>query len=73
LVEERNFAEFFNDCACDDFRKHHKPGLRVQGHGGVVLEQTSAISSADPGTADEGVTAVESDSWLDDDGSRRVD
>jgi hypothetical protein len=36
------------------------------------LEGSSAISSADPGAEDEGVTAVESDGWLDEDGSRRV-
>jgi hypothetical protein len=38
----------------------------------VALEGPSAVSDANPGTEDEGVTAVESGSWLDDDGSRRV-
>jgi hypothetical protein len=31
------------------------------------LEELSAISSADPGAEDEGVTAVEGDGWLDED------
>jgi hypothetical protein len=38
----------------------------------VALEGPSAVSDANPGTEDEGVAAVESGSWLDDDGSRRV-
>jgi hypothetical protein len=36
------------------------------------LEGSSAISGADPGAEDEGVAALEGDSWLDEDGSRRV-
>jgi hypothetical protein len=36
------------------------------------LEGSSAVSSADPGAEDKGVAAVESDGWLDEDGSRRV-
>jgi hypothetical protein len=36
------------------------------------LEGSSTVSSADPGAEDEGVAAVEGDSWLDEDGSRRV-
>jgi hypothetical protein len=36
------------------------------------LERSSAISSPDPGTEDEGFAAVEGDGWLDVDGSRRV-
>jgi hypothetical protein len=36
------------------------------------LEGPSAVSSADPGAEDEGVTAVEGDGWFDVDGSRRV-
>jgi hypothetical protein len=36
------------------------------------LERSSAISSADPVAEDEGVAAVEGDSWLDVDRSRRV-
>jgi hypothetical protein len=36
------------------------------------LKGPSAVSSADPGAEDEGVAAVEGDSWLDEDESRRV-
>jgi hypothetical protein len=36
------------------------------------LQGSGAVSSADPGAEDEGVTAVEGDGWLDEDGSRRV-
>jgi hypothetical protein len=36
------------------------------------LEGSSALSSADPGAEDEGVAAVEGNSWLDEDGSRLV-
>jgi hypothetical protein len=38
----------------------------------VALEGARAISSADPGAEDEGVAAIEGDSWLEVDGSRRV-
>jgi hypothetical protein len=38
----------------------------------VALEGPNAVSNADQGTEDEGVAAVESGGWLDDDGSRRV-
>jgi hypothetical protein len=36
------------------------------------LEGSGAISSADLGPEDEGVAAVEGDSWLDEDRNRRV-
>jgi hypothetical protein len=36
------------------------------------LEGSSAVSGADPGAEDEGVAALEGDSWLDEYGSRRV-
>jgi hypothetical protein len=72
LVVEQNFTEFLSECARDNFRKRHEPGLRVRGNGEVALEGSSAVSNIDPGAKDEGVTAVESGSWLDDDGSRRV-
>jgi hypothetical protein len=72
LVEKRNFAEFAGEFARDYFRKCHEAGLRVGRHGEVALEGPGAVSSADPGTEDEGVTAVEGDSWLDVDESRRV-
>jgi hypothetical protein len=72
LVEKRNFAEFAGEFARDYFRKCHEAGLRVGWHGEAVLEGSGAVSSADPGTEDEGVTAVEGDGWLDVDGSHRV-
>jgi hypothetical protein len=65
LVVERNFAEFFGEHASNDFGKHHESTLRVRGCGEVALERASAIRSANPGAEDEGVTAVESDGWLD--------
>jgi hypothetical protein len=32
-----------------------------------VLESSSAVNGADPGLEDEGIAAVEGDSWLDED------
>jgi hypothetical protein len=72
LVEKRNFAEFADEFARDYFGKWHEAGLRVGRHGEAALEGSGAVSSADPGTEDEGVAAVEGDGWLDVDGSRRV-
>jgi hypothetical protein len=72
LVEKRNFAEFAGEFARDYFGKCHEAGLRVGRHGEAALEGSSVVSSADPCTEDEGVTAVEGDGWLDVDGSRRV-
>jgi hypothetical protein len=72
LVKKRNFAEFANEFARDYFGKCHEAGLRVGRHGEAALEGSGAVSSANPGTEDEGVTAVEGDGWLDVDGSRRV-
>jgi hypothetical protein len=72
LVEERNFAELDGEFARDYFGKRPEAGLRVGRHGEVALEGSSAVSSADPGTEDEGVAAVEGDGWLDADRSRRV-
>jgi hypothetical protein len=72
LVEKRNFAKFAGEFARDYFRKCHKAGLRIGRHGEATLEGPSAVSSADPGSEDEGVTVVEGDGWLDVDGSRRV-
>jgi hypothetical protein len=40
---------------------------RVGSHGEAALERSSAVSSAHPGPEDEGVAAVESDDWLDED------
>jgi hypothetical protein len=72
LVVERNFAKLSGETARDYFGKHHEPSLRVGRHGEATLEGFSAVSSADPGAEDKGVAAVESDGWLDEDGSRRV-
>jgi hypothetical protein len=72
LVVERNFAEFSGEIARDYFGKRHEPILRVGRHGEAALEGPSAASSADPGAEDEGVTVVEGDGWLDEDGSRQV-
>jgi hypothetical protein len=72
LVEKRNFAELAGEFARDYFGKRHEAGLRVGPHGEAALEGPSAVSSADPGAEDEGVTAVEGDGWLDVDRSRRV-
>jgi hypothetical protein len=72
LVVERNFTEFSGEIARDYFRKRHEPSLQVGRHGEAALEGSSAVSGADPGAEDEGVAALEGDSWLDVDGSRRV-
>jgi hypothetical protein len=72
FVEKRNFAEFTGEFARDYFGKCHEAGLRVGRHGEAALEGSGAVSSANQGTAGEGVTAVEGDGWLDVDRSRRV-
>jgi hypothetical protein len=72
LVEERNFAEFAGEFACDYFGKCHKAGLRVGRHGEATLEGSSAVSGANLGAEDEGVAAIEGNGWLDVDVSRRV-
>jgi hypothetical protein len=72
LVEKRNFAELAGEFARDYFGKRHKADLRVGRRGEASLEGSSAVSSADPGTEDEGVAAVEGDGRLDVDWSRRV-
>jgi hypothetical protein len=72
VVEERNFTELAGEFACDDLGKRHEACPRVGLHGQAALEGARAISSADPGAEDEGVAAVEGDSWLDVNGSRRV-
>jgi hypothetical protein len=58
LVEKRNFAELAGEFTRDYFGKRHEAGLRVERHGEVALEGSSAISSADPGAEDEGVAAL---------------
>jgi hypothetical protein len=72
LIDERNFAKLASEFACDYFGKCHEAGLWVGRHGDAALEGPSAVSSADPGAEDEGVTAVEGDGWFDVDGSRQV-
>jgi hypothetical protein len=72
LVVERNFAEFSGEFARDHFRKCHVPSARVGSYGEAALERSGTVSSADPGPEDEGVAAVEGNSWLDGDRSRRV-
>jgi hypothetical protein len=67
LVVERNFAEFSGEIARDYFGKRHEPGLWVRRHGEAALEGFGVVSSADPGAEDEGVAAIEGDSWLDED------
>jgi hypothetical protein len=67
LVVERNFAELSGEIARDYFGKRREPSLWVGRHGEVVLEGSGAVSSAYPGTEDEGVAAVEGDGWLDED------
>jgi hypothetical protein len=65
LVVERNFAKFSGEVARDHFGKRHEPGARVGSHGEAALERSSAVSGASPGPEDEGVAAVEGDTWLD--------
>jgi hypothetical protein len=72
LVVERNFAEFSGEITRDYFSKRHEASVRVGRHGEAALERSVAVSNADPGAEDEGVTAVEGDSWLDEDCNRRV-
>jgi hypothetical protein len=67
LVVERNFAEFSSEIARDYFRKRHEASLWIGRHGEAALEGYGAVSNADPGAEDEGVAAVEGDSWLDED------
>jgi hypothetical protein len=67
LVVERNFAEFSSEFARDYFGKRHEPNSRVGSHGEAVLEGSGAVSSAQPRSEDEGVAAVESSDWLDED------
>jgi hypothetical protein len=67
LVVERNFAEFSGEIDRDHFGKRREPGPRVGCHGEAELEGSGTVSGADPGPKDEGVAAVEGDSWLDED------
>jgi hypothetical protein len=67
LVVERNFAEFSGEFARDYFGKRHEPSARVGSHREAALEESDAVSSAHPRPEDEGVAAVESGDWLDED------
>jgi hypothetical protein len=67
LVVERNFAELSGEFARDYFGKRQEPSARVGSHGEAALEGSGVVSSAHPGPKDEGVAAVESDDWLDED------
>jgi hypothetical protein len=67
LVVERNFAELSGEFARDYFGKRHEPSARVGSHGEAALERSGAVSSARSRPEDEGVTAVESGDWLDED------
>jgi hypothetical protein len=72
LVVGRNFIELSGEIARDYFGKRHKPSLRVGRHGEASLEGSGSVSSADLGAEDKGFAAVESDGWLDQEGSHRV-
>jgi hypothetical protein len=73
LVVERNFTEFSGEFARDYFGKRHdQPSAWVGSHGEATLEGSGAVSNAHPRPEDEGVAAVESSEWLDEDSSRRV-
>jgi hypothetical protein len=67
LVVEQNFAEFSGEVARDHFEKRHEPSARVGSHGEAALERFGAVSSTNPRPEDEGVAAVEGDSWFDGD------
>jgi hypothetical protein len=67
LVVKRNFAEFSGEFARDYFEKRHEPSARVGSHGEAALEGSGAVSSAHLRPEDEGVAAVESSDWLDED------
>jgi hypothetical protein len=55
------------EIARDYFGKRHEASLRVRRHGEAALEGSGTVSSADPGTEEEGVAAVAGDGWLDED------
>jgi hypothetical protein len=67
LVVERNFAEFSGAFARDYFGKRHEPSVRVGSHGEAALERSGVVSSAHPRPEDEGVAAIESSDWIDED------
>jgi hypothetical protein len=67
LVVERNFAELSGEFTRDYLWKRHEPSAWVRSHGEAALEGSGAVSSAHPRPEDEGVAAVESSDWLDED------
>jgi hypothetical protein len=67
LVVEQNYAEFSDEFARDYFGKRHEPSAQVGSHGEATLEGFSAVSNAHPRPEHEGVAAVESSDWLDED------
>jgi hypothetical protein len=67
LVVEQNFMKFSGEFSRDYFGRHHEPSARVKSHGEAMLEGSNAVSNAHPRPEDEGVTAVESSDWLDED------
>jgi hypothetical protein len=67
LVVEQNFAEFSSEFTRDCFEKGHEPSAQVGSHGDAALEGSDAVSSAQTRPEDEGVAAVESSDWLDED------
>jgi hypothetical protein len=66
-VVERNITEFSGEIARDHLGKCHEPSPRVGWHGEAALERSGTVSGANLGPEDEGVAAVEGDSWLDED------
>jgi hypothetical protein len=53
---------------CDGiFGCYNEPSARVGSHGEAALEGFGAVSIAHPTPEDEGVAAVESNDWLDED------
>jgi hypothetical protein len=67
LVVERNFAKFSGEFDRDYFGKRHEPSARVGSHGEAALQGSGVVSGAHPRPKDEGIAAVESGDWLDED------
>jgi hypothetical protein len=53
--------------ARDHLAKCHEPGPWVGCHGEAALERSGTVNGSNPRPEDEGVAAVEGDSWLDED------
>jgi hypothetical protein len=67
LVGKRNFAEFSGEFVRHYFMKRHEPSAWVGSHGEAALEGSGAVGCAHPRPEDEGVAAVESSDWFDED------